>query len=174
MAHQIDSPAAMPGQPAEDELQALHPEQKITLAGRQLTMREYGFVEGLRVRAQQRPFLDALHALLTRGGSEFTYEAIQDLLAEHHEAVRVMVAQAAGVEPEWVDGLSDTDGSDLLLLWWAVNSGFFLRRVFNRIHQDLMRIKLLRQTNQDGPTSSPSLSAPGITEETSPTIPSAS
>lgn len=174
MARQIDSPAAMPGQPAEDELQALHPEQEVTLAGRRITMREYGFVEGLRLRAQQRPFLDALHTLVTRGGSEFTYEAIQDVLAAHHEAVRVMVAQAAGVEPEWVDALSDTEGSDLLLLWWAVNSGFFLRRVFNRIHQDLTRVRLLRQTNPDGPTSNPSSFAPATSDTTSPATPSGS
>ncbi|MFU4637262.1 hypothetical protein ACM71F_30855, partial [Pseudomonas aeruginosa] len=53
------APATDPG---ADDLQILHPERTLEVQGRMVTMREYGFVEGLKLRATMQPFLDDLHA----------------------------------------------------------------------------------------------------------------
>ncbi|MDF5999802.1 hypothetical protein P4050_15915 [Pseudomonas aeruginosa] len=54
-----------PGPAAQgaDDLQILHPEREIEVAGRKLTVREYGFVEGLRLRPMIQPLLDDLYAI---------------------------------------------------------------------------------------------------------------
>ncbi|MBZ8143644.1 hypothetical protein CLD22_27925, partial [Rubrivivax gelatinosus] len=47
-----------------NELEVLHPERLITVRGRDITLREYGFVEWVRMRPALQPVLDAICATL--------------------------------------------------------------------------------------------------------------
>ena len=64
MARKVVKPEK-PAEPGADDLQVLHPERSPIIAGRQVTVREYGFIEGLGLRPLAQPFLDELHE---RGG----------------------------------------------------------------------------------------------------------
>jgi len=124
--------ATPPAAAGGDDLQVLHPERTTTIAGRQVTVREYGFIEGLGLRPLVQPLLDDLHAQL-QGGGVPELEQLLVILGKHHQAIQELVATAADVEPEWVGTLKQDDGYRLLLLWWAVNGPFFVRSVLNRV-----------------------------------------
>ena len=127
MAKKINPPRQA-NQVASDELAILHPERTLTVAGRALTVREYGFVEGLAVHRDARALVADLAALVRTQG-DAPWDAVLDVLGQHDAVVIELVARACDVEAEWLRGLSDADGQMLLMLWWAVNGPFFVRRV---------------------------------------------
>lgn len=140
-------PAGDSDEAGELDLQTIHPDVPFPLAGRLLTMREYGHIEGLRLQCWARPFVDALYAVVAQdAGTPPTLSQIRQLMAEHADLVCTMVAQAlttpgdnpAGILQErealmqWIERLSDRDGQLLLAIWWQVNVHFFFRLVFER------------------------------------------
>lgn len=142
MATKIERPVAPAPSPAASspsdaaaakELEILHPDRDVTIAGRAITMREYGFVEGLQMRAIAKPFLDELYALVAPNGKAPSFEQVEEMLAVHAECVLELIVRAANVEREWIESLSDEEGYFLMQTWWMVNSGFFIRRVVQRL-----------------------------------------
>src|SRR5690242_6843598 len=101
MARKIDKqdPAAEPPSAAE-QLAVLDPARVLTIAGRTVTIREYGFFEGLRVLARSADFIADLHALMAK--ADFRFYRIRPLFGVYEETVVAIAAQAADVEPEWV------------------------------------------------------------------------
>lgn len=131
----------------ELDLQTIHPDVPFPLADRMVTMREYGHIEGLRVQAFAKPFIDGLYGVVAEGtGKPPTLAQIRFLMAEHADLVRDMAAQAittpgddlAAILSErqelakWIERLGDRDGQLLMSVWWQVNLSFFFRLVFER------------------------------------------
>lgn len=116
-----------------DDLAILHPDREIVLAGRAVTVREYGFVEGLKLHAIAQPFFDALYASCARTGDTPSFVDVEQVLVEHSECVLELIAKACDVEVEWIHSLSDEDGYLLMQQWWLANAGFFIRRVVQRL-----------------------------------------
>lgn len=144
--------------PRAEDLDVLHPERTLTLAGRQLTLREYGFVEGLRLRPLMQPLLDDLHRAVAAGKLP-ELESVLVILANHYEASLDLVAVAADVERAWIDTLSQDDGYLLLTVWWSVNGPFFLRSVVQRIAAAAVMEAVRAQAKAPvGPISTPPLS----------------
>ncbi len=119
-------------QAGAEELDILHPDRSATLGGRKVTVREYGFIEGMRLLPTMQPFLDALHQRLVAGKDTRFQDALM-LMAEHIDLVVEMVAVAADVDKTWIESLQDHDGEHLLMLWWGANASFFFQKVRNRI-----------------------------------------
>lgn len=142
------------GDSGENDLQILHPEGSITIEGRTLVVREYGFVEGLQLRPLMQPFLDDLHALMV-DGDVLQLEHVIAILGAHAQAVIEVVAIAADVDPAWLrrPEFSQTDGMRLLMVWWAVNGPFYVRSVFDRIAADRV-VERLRAGQTPTPSSS--------------------
>lgn len=134
MATKVDPPVKKPapGAEAEQDLAVLHPEQTVMIAGRQLVVREYGFVEGLRLRPLTQPIVDALYGAVADQGTPPELEVIMGILADHADALVPLMAAAADIDESWVAGLGQDDGYTLMMVWWTVNGPFFIRRVFNR------------------------------------------
>jgi len=127
------SPASKAG---ENDLEVLHPERTLQIAGQDVTVREYGFVEGLRLRPLMQPFLDDLHALV-KGGKELpALEEIMVVFGKHYEQVAELMAVAADVDLEWVHQLDSRQGHMLLYAWWTVNGPFFVGAVVDRIRAE--------------------------------------
>ncbi len=145
------APAAAPG---AGDLDVLHPDRSATIAGRQVRVREYGFVEGLKLRPILQPFLDDLHAVVIDAGIP-QLDHIVALLGEHADAIAHAVAVAADVEQQWLAGLNQDDGMNMLMLWWGANGPFYVRSVFSRIATDREVARL-----RAGPTSTPASSPP--------------
>ncbi|AGG89930.1 DUF6631 family protein [Rhodanobacter denitrificans] len=139
------SPSAPPPSGADD-VAVMHPDVTLTIAGREITVREYGFVDGLRVRAQTRPFLLALEQLF--GAGEGLADDVLAVVGEHYDLMRGAIAQSAGVDVAWIESLGDTDADRLLMAWWTVCGPFFLRQLIRRSGERTRRIELIA-----GPTS---------------------
>lgn len=132
-------------------LAVLHPEIEVLVAHRVVRIREYGYVEGLKLQAAVAPFLDALYALFDAGGEPPSAHDIAELVGEHVVTVQWLIAQAltpldddpaafaAAVEENarWVGRLGEMDGDRLTTLWWGVNTGFFTRRLQRRLQARL-------------------------------------
>lgn len=134
MAKLIDKKAAR-GSPARaikpgpaDDLDILNPDRTITIQGERITVSEYGFIVGLRMESVLATFIGTLCDLVTseRIGEHVT---VRRAFGDHMESITEGLATSVGKSVEWISSLNDEDGNLLLDTWWAVNTGFFLRRV---------------------------------------------
>jgi len=114
------------------DLAVLHPERNVTVGGRALVVREYGFIEGLQLRTLYAPLVDGLFER-THTGARTEYEDIADLLAAHVDQVVELVAVASDTTPAFIRTLNATDGALLLLVWWGANGNFFVQAVIRRL-----------------------------------------
>ncbi|GGK08560.1 DUF6631 family protein [Luteimonas terricola] len=147
-----------PAAPAPDtDLQIMDPDSQVIIDGQVITVREYRFFEGARVRLMAKPFFDALYALFSDAGAAPSFDEIVELIGQHEDDVAAMVAAATGLPPARVKALDDADGEALLLTWWMVNAGFFTRRVLRRA----AHARLQAASQPDGPASSTTSSPPG-------------
>ncbi|HEX7113197.1 MAG TPA: DUF6631 family protein, partial [Mizugakiibacter sp.] len=153
------APDAAPLQDGADDLAILHPEREATIAGERIVMREYGFVEGLRLQPLVQPILDGLADTALRDG-HLDVGAAARIFALHDEAIVTLIARACDRDEAWVQQLSDADGQALLFLWWETNLGFFVRRVGQVL--TARAIEAVRQASASaGATSMPSSSPTG-------------
>lgn len=158
MSQRPPKPRSKPAAPDKsvDDLQVLHPEREMEIAGVKVTMREYGFVEGMRLAATAAPVVHDL-SIITGDAKDdglLEYARLQAVFADHVDAITGMVAQACDQPREWVETLGDADGQTLLFAWWAVNGPFFVRRVLVALQ---MRMAAKRF---NGATSTPSSPPP--------------
>jgi len=154
----ITAPEA-PAAEGADDLQKLHPNLEAPLNGRIVVVREYGFVEGLQVRQQLRPFLDGLYELV-KVDSVPPLEQIMDLVVDHLDAVLQAVATSADIEVEELKNLENQDEGDLLMMrWWTANGPFFYRRALSRILAERYRAAEAEK-QRAGQTSTPASSEP--------------
>ncbi|MEI1029104.1 DUF6631 family protein [Pseudomonas aeruginosa] len=162
------------GQPADsapdDSLSVLFPDRQLAVGGVEVTVRELSFSEQLRHNHLLAPLADALAAVPPEqlDGPE-SINVIFDALARHADALRELLAISCGQSVDWVDALPADDGEALVLTWWTVNNGFFVRR--------LWRPRLLAMalaSSPPGAESSPTSSAPGTVASLSATTPGGS
>lgn len=143
-------PAAEPG---ADDLTVLHPERQVTIAGRELTIREYGFVEGLRLLPVAEPLIQDLQRWFESGELPEAVQ-IQALLGRHADAVVQLMVAATDVELEWITGLNQADGTALMYWWWMVNGPFYVRSALDRV-KAARELAALRAGLTSMPPSSP-------------------
>ena len=108
-----------------DDLEVLHPERLLTIAGREVTVREYGFVEGLRLLRLAEPIIAGLQGDIARGTP--TFDSVMGVIAEHADVAVQLMAIACDVDAEWIESLSQDEGQLLLMTWWGVNGPFYMR-----------------------------------------------
>lgn len=164
--------AAAPSQDGADDLAILHPEREATIAGERIVMREYGFVEGLRLQPLVQPILDGLADTALRDGHLDVGSAAR-IFAMHDDAIVTLIARACDRDEDWVRNLNDADGQALLFLWWEANLGFFVRRVGQVL--TARAIDAVRKASESaGATSTPPSSPTGTTPAGSVDTPAAS
>ena len=157
-------PAAPASGDGADDLAILYPERRQTIAGVAVTMREYGFVEGV----QLAPLVEAVVGALTdvaSAGDRLAPNALRPALAAHPDAVIALIAVACDQPEAWVRSLTDRDGQALMLLWWVTNADFFVRRVIEAV-----TVRQMERASA-GSTPTPPSSAPGTTLESSASTP---
>lgn len=124
--------AKQPPAAADDaSLEVLLPDRQVTIGGRALVVRELRFEEQLRHNHLLVPIATALSALSrsTLEGAE-SINAVYDVLAANVDGLRELMALSCGHPQEWIAQLPPAEGEALLLTWWTVNSGFFVRRLW--------------------------------------------
>lgn len=136
---------------ASDE-QVLFPEYVITIGGEDVTVREFTFMEGIRFGRRVEPLIVGMEyaALDNQTGLEM----LGGMLVDHEELMLELMATACDRDVDYVAGLSDSDGHELMMTFWAVNRRFFLRRLAMR----QMGQRKTEDPAPDGAKSSPSSS----------------
>lgn len=143
---------------AAAELAELSPDITLTLADRQITVREYGFFEGLDVAHRSSAFIGDMHDQCRDG--QLRYDRIRRLFGKHADVVVAIAAEAAGVEPEWVRSLGKDDAETFMSTWFAVNAGFFVHEVVVEMREERQREQLLAGAKGPAGTNSSSSSPP--------------
>ncbi|WP_336175029.1 DUF6631 family protein [Alloalcanivorax xenomutans] len=146
-----DAPAPSNQDNPDEDLEKLHPERELTLQGEQITVREYGFVEGLRLKPFAKPFLDDMEGLMS--GKALTLPDVLGLIETHHEIILELIAQSIDRDMDWMRGLSSMEGEVLMMTWWMVNGPFFMRSVQNRRIAEMASEHAQRSQRSAGPTS---------------------
>ncbi len=125
-----------------DDLDILHPERSFTLAGKDVVVKEYGFLQSLKLRPVAAPFLDALAEFMRDGVPDL--EQIIDAIAEHDDIVVQLLSASIDKPEAWISSLGQSDGEYLLFVWWAVNGPFFMRSVQRRLMAEMVAKHPLR------------------------------
>lgn len=118
-------------------LSELSPNSTIDVAGKSVTVRHYGFFEGLEVLDKAPGFMAAFKLLANKG--EVTYARIRTLFGKHRAEVAAMVAQSTGQSVDWVDSLDPDDGEYLLATWFVVHCSFFVKEAVMESQELLAR-----------------------------------
>lgn len=150
--------ATQAGADGADDLEILNPDRSTTIAGRKITAREYGFIEGLELAPIYAPFVDDLYAMCSKEGQLPPLPVILTMLGQHRDAIIQLISASADVEVEWIRCLDDAPGMNLLYTWWIACGNFFIRRVQDRIASDraLAAAKAKADAVRAGATSTPS------------------
>lgn len=124
-----------------DELDILAGQQQGQIDGKTIIVREYGFFEGARVLPAAAPLLADLQPLF-EGRESPSLLQVTDVLLSHPDVLRHLLACAIAPPPgdgtnaaevqaqeAWLETLNETDGEQMLLLWWQANGNFLLRRL---------------------------------------------
>jgi hypothetical protein len=147
----------------QDDLVILHPERRQVIDGRDITMREYGYVESLQLGAPVSDVVAALRPLVAAGQLD-DINALRGAFAGCVAATVILQAVASDQPEVWVRGLSARDGNALSMLWWSVNGPFFVDRLIETIAWQ-RGLDAARRKAVDGATSTPS-SSPTATTST--------
>lgn len=125
-----------------DELDILAAQQQGQVDGKTIIVREYGFFEGARVLPTAAPLLADLQPLF-EGREPPSMLEVTEVLFSHPDVIRHLLACAIAPPPgegtdtaaevraqeAWLETLNETDGEQMLLLWWQANGNFLLRRL---------------------------------------------
>ncbi|WP_458068633.1 DUF6631 family protein [Rhodanobacter sp. BL-MT-08] len=137
----------------ENDLAILYPERSAIIAGVAVTMREYTFAESLKHHALIAALSDAMTGIALKG--QFAdLDSLRAAFGEQADAVMALIAIASDQPVDWVTSLGADDGEQLHMLWWSVNSDFFLKRV-------LLSVQLAKVREVGGAMFSPPSPPPG-------------
>lgn len=145
----MNEEAAIYSDTAAEEMEILIGQREIEIAGETITVREYTFVEGLRVDAIACRLKTELSELFVGGedGPELVFDLnrLDAVLGENADEFIQLQSMASGRSVAWVEGLNNADGQLLKMTWWMVNQHFFV----NRLTQGyLVRRELMKRVSQ--------------------------
>ena len=132
------APEPAPEPTAAEEMVVLFPDVDVVVRDPDtgenvtLTVRELRFLEGLRLTAEVRPFIEAITDSVGESGhssasgeGDIDDAAIAHALTEHAESKLACCAQASDRDAAWLGRLSDRDGNAISGAMWRTNRLFF-------------------------------------------------
>lgn len=147
-----------PKDDGDNDLDILHPSRTLKIAGQMVTVREYGFVEGLRLHKTLAPFMEAVYGI-ARDPKSVKLDFVLGAIADNLHCVLPAIADAADVDMDFINSLSEAEGYDLIYTWWAINGPFFWRRAHARIQSEALE-KILSAGQTFTQPSSPAATPP--------------
>lgn len=166
MATKLPAAPASDATATADDLAILHPDRTLTLGGRAITLREYGFFEGLDVADRAAAFIADL--ILASDDGALRYAHVRRLFGRHRAVIPAIAAQAGDVEVAWLEALPPDDLELYLATWFAVNAAFFVREVLAELRETQLReVQRLAAGASAGAISSPNSPPPDTARPTS-------
>jgi hypothetical protein len=166
MATKLPAASTSDATATADDLAILHPDRTLTLGGRAITLREYGFFEGLDVADRAAAFIADL--ILASDDGALRYAHVRRLFGRHRAVIPAIAAQAGDVEVAWLEALPPDDLELYLATWFAVNAAFFVREVLAELRETQLReAQRLAAGASAGAISSPDSPPPDTARPTS-------
>ena len=137
MATRIPAAPADEATSTADDLAVLHPDRTLPIGGRHVTIREYGFFEGLDVADRASHFIADLVAASEDGTLRYTQ--VRRLYGRHRAVIPLIAAQAGDVDVAWLEALAPDDLELYLATWFAVNAAFFVREALAELRETGLR-----------------------------------
>ena len=151
---------------AADDLAILHPDRTLVIGGRTVTLREYGFFEGLDIADRAAGFIADLVAASDDG--TLRYVQVRRLFGRHRAVIPMIAAQAADVDVAWLETLAPDELELYLATWFATNAAFFVREVLAELRETQLReAQRLAAGASAGAISSPDSPPPDTARPTS-------
>lgn len=121
-------------QSAQD-LNVLFPNHQIFVSGKQLTVREYSFVEWLQLRQQYAPFISKFTTLMTDNNDVLVDDVLEFFEDEFTDA-QGLIAMSIQQPIEFLHDVSASEMESLMLMWWQVNKHFFMKSVVRTMRKN--------------------------------------
>lgn len=118
---------------AAGDLSVLQPDRHVTVAGRVVVMREYGFFDSLELLPLLEPILVDLEDQAKAGAPWPEFNSVPSFLGNHANVLVHLIAKSASVEMEWMRSLNAEQGYELVWWWWIVNGPFCKRCAEKRL-----------------------------------------
>ena len=134
---------------ASDEA-IIFPESETTIKGEKITVNEISYSQGMQIHFQIKPMIESMSEAFAEANPDFSM--MEGVFAEHLDIVNKMMALTTGKTEAWVNNLSDEEGQLLLMTFWMVNSGFFIRRIAGKAIQKMQQ--KIKPSRSDTETSS--------------------
>lgn len=129
-----------------DDLSAALPEafaqEKVTVAGREVVVREMTIVQSLGIAARMAPVIVALQPHYADGGGGVTLGTVKAALEAHPDVYLELLALSTGQPVEWLSALPERTGAHLLTLCVGVHVPFFVSRL-EEAYQSRAQLDLL-------------------------------
>lgn len=100
-----------------------------------VTVRAHSWADGMRLTRHWHPIVSDLFADVPDPDPDddappaYDPFAFMQSIARHFDHYMALLELATGRNAEWLDSLSDSDGLRVMEAYWALNRGFFTRRV---------------------------------------------
>ncbi len=147
----------------DDDLAVLFPDVQLRIGGQEITVRELRFAQQIQFNAELAALADELsQAANVYEASPRAINTLLDVLINHWPNLKQLVAASVEQDVAWIEALNGDEGEALLMTWWTVNRGFFVRR--------LMRPNLVKAALAGGESSPHSLDTdtPAASSEATP------
>ncbi|MDH5393953.1 MAG: hypothetical protein OEY11_12260 [Gammaproteobacteria bacterium] len=117
-----------------DEGGILFDEQVLLIGGQTVSVKEISFIDGMKVAGLIEPMIDQLaDDLLKTSDGGLGLSLLEKVFADYVDTFKALIVMCSNIESaEFIDGLGDEDGQQLLLIFWTVNSRFFISRLQRR------------------------------------------
>ncbi len=112
-----------------DSLEILNPDIILNVGGGEVKVREFSFRQSLELGPSLAPLLAGIDSEIGEGDS---LSGLIDQLYAYPAELMHMLRLSTSQDQEWIDSLSAEDGDKLVLTFWSVNAGFFMRRLVMR------------------------------------------
>ena len=170
------APEPAPEPTAAEEMDVLFPDVDVVVRDPDtgepvtLTVRELRFLEGLRLTAEVRPFIEAITDSVGESGhssasgeGDIDDATIAHALTEHAEAWLACCAQASDRDAAWLARLSDRDGNAISGAMWRTNRPFFSRRLVEAVRRRREKAGRSLSPKSSMPSSGPATAADTVT-----------
>ncbi len=111
-----------------NEAEILFPEMSVVINDEPVVVKEFSFIQGMKVNAMAKPFIKGLSVFFS-DGEDVDFSAMSVVFDSHVSTLIELMAISTGKPVEWFETLSDTDGQSLLMAFWSVNRNFFINRL---------------------------------------------
>lgn len=111
-----------------NESDLLFPNLTLSIGGEEVVMHEFSYLEGLKAAAIAQPLLSDLSAMI-QDKENIGLPELDRVIGTNAELWLQLLALSIGKTVEFVQALSDIDGTLLSMTFWELNGPFLLRRV---------------------------------------------